>query len=295
MSEINKLKTPLIVRENSDVQKCRIGYYYKSEIPLTVERSDVFLNVPASTKDFPAFEKRQLGEGFERGWVAIKHTLDRHWFTADAGYVVNHQHRELLVLINTDQACDEMAFGVDPRMTKEDVDGATRIYKNETNDGWLFAHSDVGHHHDHEIQLMAGIDGLIQPMFRQYHVDVISGATIDVKNRAAELYKLLSIFYGEMVGLARKNARAVLLGTRHKEIHPEAGHLHTEIKAAFEDTKTEWETNRASDATKLRTAFTYISNVLTIPDPEPRWVRQARLDAEAKKKAKSETTLSEGS
>ena len=34
----------------------------------------------------------------------------------------------------------------------------------------------------------------------------------------------------------------------------------------------------------LHPAFTYVGNILTIPNPESRWDRAARLEAEAKKK-----------
>ena len=254
-------------------------------------RSAVFVNIPASTETAPS--KWQSYGKYERGWVAVLSTLDRYWFIADAAVRINHQsyYKAIAIDANTaSQGCDKIAFGIDSRMTAEDINGATRIYKNEANTGWLFAHSNTGHHADHEINLMAGIDGIMQPMFRQYHVDVIMGANITAKERAANQYKLLSLFYGEVVGLARKNARSKHLGERHRDPHPENGHIHSEIKVAYEVTKTEWETNRAADVALLTGAFTFITTALTIPNPETRWEKAARLAAEAKKKADAEAS-----
>ena len=180
---------------------------------------------------------------------------------------------------------NEWAFPIDQRMTAEDIEGASHIFKNADNTGWLFSHANHGNHADHEITLMAGIDGIMQPMFRQYHVDVIMGANLAAKERAANQYKLLSLFYGEVVGLARKNARTKHLGERHKDPHPENGHIHSEIKVAYEATKAEWETNRAADVVKIQGAFTYIGTALTIPNAETRWDKAARIEAEKKKKA----------
>ena len=60
-----------------------------------------------------------------------------------------------------------VAYPIDPRMTRADIDGATRIFANADNTGWLFGHSHEEHHKDHEILLMAGIDAVMQPYFRQ--------------------------------------------------------------------------------------------------------------------------------
>ena len=179
-------------------------------------------------------------------------------------------------------------------MTREDIEGATRIYANADNTGWLFAHANHGHHHDHEINLMAGIDGIFQPVFRQYNVDHITGANDAAKLRAANQYKLLSQFYGEVVGLARTNARAKHLGERHKDPHPENGHIHSEIKVAYEATNTKWKASKQkTELALIAGAFTYIETALTIPTPETRWDKAARLEAEAKKKkaaAEAETS-----
>ena len=274
------LAGPSIYETQEEVGRCDFYVPYPSDAP-KLKRSDIFVNLPPSTG--PELRDWAYSAGRVRGWAAVRASLDRHWFVADA--IFAHQESDTIyVECNTSIACDAVAVSIDPRMTREDIEGATRIFKNADNTGWLFAHSNTGHHADHELQLMACIDGVFQPYFRQLHVDVIDGANRNIKQRATRLYSLLSQFYGEVIALARTNARAVLLGHRHREAHPAEGHLHSEIKTAFDAVRAKWIKTRKSEATDLTPAFTYVGNILTIPNPESRWDRAARLEAEAKKK-----------
>ena len=243
------LAVPSIQNSHSEVGRCVFYIDYPSDAP-KIKKSDIFVNLPPSTaperSDWTYWKERL------RGWVAVRNTVDRHWFIADAIFV--HDDDTLYVEANS-KPCDALALGIDSRMTREDIDGATHIFKNADNTGWLFAHSNTGHHADHELQLMACIDGVFQPYFRQLHVDVIDGANLNIKQRATRLYSLLSQFYGEVIALARTNARAVLLGHRHKEAHPAEGHLHSEIKTAFDAVRASWIKTRKSDATDPYTGF----------------------------------------
>ena len=236
----------------------------------------------------PSVPARKHIEGLDEKFKSVAIFRYGRWEVALGRY----RRLGIYILDAADEAADILAFPIDPRMTAADINGATDVFANADNTGWLFGHASEGNHADHEITLMAGIDGVFQPLFRQYHVDLINGVSLNIKQRATTLYALLSQFYGEVIDLARKNARAVVLGHRHKDLHPENGHLHSEIKVAFEATKAKWLTGRGTDATQLATAFTYIGNVLTIPTPETRWDKAARLEAEAKKKAAAETEAS---
>ena len=162
-----------------------------------------------------------------RGWAVLRNTLDRHWFVADS--VFNQGNSDQVYIdCDTDQPCDAIALRIDPPHDPRRHRRRNPHLQERRQHGWLFAHSNTGHHADHELQLMACIDGVFQPYFRQLHVDVIDGANLNIKQRATRLYSLLSQFYGEVIALARTNARAVLLGHRHREVHPAEGHLHSE-------------------------------------------------------------------
>ena len=179
----------------------------------------------------------------------------------------------------------ELASGLDPRVTQEDVEGAAGIYLNDDDDGWLFFHTKAGAHHDHELALAAAIEAVFQPVFRQYQVDQLTGKTTEAKNRAQERFVLLSAFYGEVLAQARTIARNAHLGERHKDPHPETGHVSAELAQAFAVVKTKWEADRVADMTKLGPAMIYVQGVIRPHSPETRWERAARIAAEAKKKA----------
>ena len=105
----------------------------------------------------------------------------------------------------------DVYYPIDPRIIESDVAGAIRAYSNDTNDGWLFAHTDEGTHHDYELQLLAATDGVFQPFFRQLQVDAFSAAE-SVRTNAQRQMAVLSAFYGQVVVEARNIARGTFLG-----------------------------------------------------------------------------------
>ena len=213
------------------------------------------------------------------GYCAVN--LDGQWQVKEITIQV-HDLVEFSIPEDIYHAFSKIAFPIDPRMTEQDIAGATHIYPNTANTGWLFGHAGTGHHHDHELLLITTIDGIMQPVFRQYQADLYDGKSAPARNRAKERFTLLSEFYGMVLSEARKLARTKHHGERHKDLHPETGHLHTEISVAYTTIKTKWEAEKATDAAKISVAFTYIENVLNIPTPETRWDMAARLEAEAK-------------
>lgn len=179
----------------------------------------------------------------------------------------------------------EMFYPVDPRIIEADVNGAVRAYKNADNTGWLFSHTEEGTHHDFELNLLGALGGLFKPLFNQYQVDAIQAANEEAKNRATGLYVLLSTFYGQAFKEAKKRARAYFLGERHQEPHPGTGYLDADLTAAIETIEARWKNDSPEDLVKLTAAVAYLKTQLTMPTPETRWDRAARLKAEAEAEA----------
>lgn len=174
---------------------------------------------------------------------------------------------------------------IDPRMTTSDVDGAIRAYANETNDGWLFAHTDEGTHHDYELILLGVVDGLFQPLVRQYQVDAFSDVG-SVATRGKHRFIALSSFYGEVVAKVREIARMVYLGQREQQAHPREGWIDRDITNALATVKAAWiaDSEKATAWAHIKTGVAYLENSLIMPSVETRWARVARLAAEAKAK-----------
>ncbi len=184
-------------------------------------------------------------------------------------------------------------YPIDPRIIETDVKGAIRAYANADNTGWLFAHTDAGTHHDYELNLMAALDGVMQPLFRQAQVDLHKpGNSEPTVARLKKLYDLLSQFYGQCIIEARKRARAVWLGYREQYPHPANGYLDEDITQAINTIEASWKPDRQKDLDALGGSLRYLRTSLTMPAVETRWDKIARLNAEAKAKAEAEASNS---
>ncbi len=187
-----------------------------------------------------------------------------------------------------------MYYPIDPRIIETDIVGAIKAYANADNTGWLFAHTDAGTHHDYELKLLATLDGVMQPLFRQAQVDLNkTGNSEPTIARLKNLYDLLSQFYGQCIVEARKRARAVWLGYREQYPHPANGYLDEDITQAIHTVEASWKPNRQKDLDALGGSLRYLRTSLTMPAVETRWDKIARLNAEAKAKAEAEAEGSE--
>ena len=173
-------------------------------------------------------------------------------------------------------------FPLDPRIIESDIDGAVRAYPNADNTGWLFAHTDEGTHHDYELTLLAAIDGVFQPFFRQLQVDSISNASATAREKAELSFVTLSTFYGQVVAEARKLARAPFLGEREQKAHPREGWLDLDITNAVSTIEKKWKAAGYEELADIASAITYVKNSLAMPTVETRWDRAARIEKEKK-------------
>ena len=209
---------------------------------------------------------------------------DGVWDVARAWSYSRVPYRYIHLFDHDERMVDKLAYPVDPRMLREDIVGATRIYKNDDNTGWLFAHASTGHHQDHELMLMATLNGLFEIAFRQYQTDLYEG-TGEAVTLAKQRYSEMSKLYGEVIRVARANARKAYISQRRKETHPETGHLLSEITEAYQTVLARWEAEKPKKIQILRGGLQYVKAALTIPKPETRWDQAARLEAEAKAEA----------
>ena len=213
---------------------------------------------------------------------------DGVWDVARAWSYKRVPYRYVHLFDHDERAVDKLAYPVDPRMEREDIVGATRIYPNADNTGWLFAHASTGNHQDHELALMGALNGVFEICLRQYLTDIYGG-TGEAITIGQQRYREMSQLYGEVIRVARANARDACLGERRKEPHPEQGHVLTEIKEAYESVLARWESEKPKELETLRGGLQYVKAALAIPVPETRWDKAARLEAEAKAAAETET------
>ena len=80
-------------------------------------------------------------EGFN-AVVAVQRSIDRAspWNVEEVIVTINDTQTQMLVG-SYDTECFRLAYPIDPAMTLADIEGATIIEPNATNDGWIFKHS----------------------------------------------------------------------------------------------------------------------------------------------------------
>lgn len=232
----------------------------------------------------PKEENRQLV--YDPVYTVVE--INKHWHISQSRLYIRTSNGRWYSECDGTHAADAMAYPIDPTMTREDIEGATRIEPNDDNTGWLFFHASAGHHKDHEVAVMAGIEGYFSPPARQFQVDAILAGDDSARTLAKQRQVLWAEYYGQVVSAARTIARAAHLGKRHKDPHPEDGHVASDIRAALAQVKAKWTTTRADHLTKLATAIRYVDRGLAIPNPETPWDERARLKREAAEQAAQE-------
>ena len=156
---------------------------------------------------------------------------------------------------------------------------------NTTRTAWVFRHADAGDHADYEFALLAAMEGVIQPLFRQYQLDAWSSTASTAAHGRAQ-YRLLAEFYGELIVQCRNAARAAHLGAREQGSQPDSGWLARDMGRALDSVSQSWSAQRSQDWTALTAARNYLTVVLTVPAPETRWGKAARIAAEAEEATK---------
>ena len=174
-----------------------------------------------------------------------------------------------------------IAYPIDLRMTRGDIEGSRDLRPNADNTGWTFRHTRSGPHQDHELAVIGSLAGAFYPVILQYQVDIETAPTDEARAHARRRLVAVSSFYGETLTTARALAKSKHLGERHKDEHPEDGHVSTEVLAAIETTKTKWTAERSADLALLSTALTFVSRVTDPHDPETRWGIIERLKEES--------------
>ena len=267
--------TPTIAEINSDLCALELrdpsGKFKYSDVAL----GDSLDSLPIA----PSYQTGQIAVTFNRGPEAL-------WDLIPADITINSE-RTYLVAHAIDVACSNIAYPIDPRMTKADIEGAAIIKPNSTNDGWLFYHTEPGTHHDHEIQVVSAISGLIEPLICKYQLDVLDADSDTKKKKARDGIAALKVFYNLLLTNAQKVSRSAYLGQRAKEPHPAKGHLHNDLVSTYNAAKMELSKNRTK---ALKDDLDLMDNILAMQTPETRWDMAARIEAEKKAEEQNDNT-----
>lgn len=180
-------------------------------------------------------------------------------------------------------------FPIDPRMTLEDIRGATIKYHNEAGDAWLFAHCDEDYMLDHEHKLEAAVDARFGREINEAQIKVNEATNATVKAQVVTTHSNLVAFCNDVTDAVHDEARTRHIGYYHQ--NPHEAHIHAVIARAIDTVTAKWQVDMS---TEYRTINTHVGRVLkTLTKQhvyETRWDREARIEAE--KKAAAAVTVS---
>lgn len=204
-----------------------------------------------------------------------------------------------------------MAFPVDPNMTEKDVNGATILYPNETNDGWLFAHATPAHHDDRIITLEAVMRTLFEGLIHDQLEDVLK-AVIGHNNPSPKIgtellytynaqsgeftnYSNIIEFRKECVKWCSEVEKRLHIGQHVQEDNHTLKH---QLVRAIHQAKAVWKADTEGKARNLEAIEGQVNAIIAHVERdhafETRWARAARREAEAKAaKARSDAANSE--
>ena len=151
------------------------------------------------------------------------------------------------------QGCNEIALGIDPRMRKEDIEGATIIYKNKKENGWLFAHATEEEHHDRILLAETAISVVFEELLmdRLIRMDVVDIAGRSTSNRRGELTILAHIndFRNDCMKMARWSEGQLHIGEHVKD--PEEHYIYKMVEKAFALAKKKWKAEKSAELNQI--------------------------------------------
>ena len=220
------------------------------------------------------------------------------------------QGEKIRVSCHTAIHADKIAFPIDPAMTAKDINGATRIYPNATNDGWLFAHAEVAHHHDRIITLEAVMHTLFEDLVHSKLTDVLKAVVghnnpsppigtallynYNAQSGSLANYQTLVEFRKECVKWCSEVEKLLHVGQHVQEDDHTLKH---QIVRAINQAKAVWKADTEGKARNLSAIEPQVNAIIARVEAEheilTRWAKVARQEAEKKKAAAASNSETE--
>ena len=224
-------------------------------------------------------------------WQAVQFNLS----IAASRHIALYCHEEE---DDNERRWDFVAFPIDPAVTAKDINGATRIYPNATNDGWLFAHAEVSDHHDRILTLEAIMHTLFEDLVHDRLEDVLQ-AVIGHNNPSPPIgtallynynaqsgslanYQNLVEFRKECVKWCSEVEKLLYVGQHVQENDHTLKH---QLVRAINQAKVVWKADTEGKARNLATIEPQVNAIIARVEAdheiETRWVKSAKAKAAA--------------
>lgn len=191
------------------------------------------------------------------------------------------RHREEITLRLRLQAVDEheaempIYAPVDPRIILSDVEGATIVYANDTDDGWLFAHCDEDSMVDYEYELAAAVVAAFANPIDAALLKSLEATNATIRTQAIDNYRNLVMFRNDVETKVRLWCQELHIGWQ--EQNPHEAHLHQPILKIIKQTAASWQKNRPTYWTNISARVSAMILTMTLTHTyETRWDKAAK-------------------
>lgn len=291
--------TPTILHESA-YGKC--NFFGGTPDGYTSKESDFIIN------SLPAEDNIIDGTQYGRKvWVAMRGSGVWHVEQAE----LRHSGGYIEVTCFDKESRDSYAFPIDPRMTRADIEGATEIYANADNTGWLFSHAEVAHHHERIITLESAMVTLFADLEHERLEDVLK-VVVGSANPSPPIGTALLYTYNAQLGELSKYSNLVdfrqecvkwcseLEKLLHVGQHVQQDDLYLQhqLVRAIEQAKAIYnaDTGKARILASISSEVdAIIARVKTEHVIETRWDKAKRIADEAAKRAAAESNSDSGS
>ena len=254
------------------------SFYFGFPDGYVYSRSDFFVGNETGKSDWFTDKRETRKAAIERvdGWEV-------EWVAVDIGRNYVEFNCEANIFAS------RMAYPIDPSMTEKDINGATIIYPNASNDGWLFAHATKSEHIDRmfiaSTAMATLFDNVIEAKLQQTLASIINNPQTNQQRGVYSHWANIVDFKKDCTAYCHKFEKLLYIG-QHK--HEEGLDLRNILLRCIKHVKAEWQKQNKYDAVS-GDVNSIISHLETDHTFETRWEQEARQKREAAARAAAES------
>lgn len=231
------------------------------------------------------------------GQVAVR--IKDKWVVREARLTLRHDRLEVVCHLDMRDFVSEpiahpdaLAYPIDSRLKRSDIEGATIIRPNADNTAWLFFHAEAEDHYDRELAIQAAIVGAFQRTLDDANLDIIRHR----KNAAVQNAKILA--YGRLIEFRNDWIGYALIAEQRKYIGhhiQDTTYVHECVIDTFNDAIKEWKKNKADAWTPISYHVETVAKrrITTLHDYDEPWNHPTRRVIENLKKKATEAEAAE--
>ena len=271
------MRNPIILdREGSD-GNCSFTYNYPEGYEYN--QQDYFVQLLGS-------EPIESNPKILKGYIATLH-IDG-WRAVEG--ISRKRNGFISIYCFNDDFATKLAFPVDPAMTAKDINGATIIEPNASNNGWIFAHATKAEHFDRiwlaSTAMSSIFDRVMEDKLQQTLASMLNNPSTSQQRGVYLRWADMLDFKKDCTSYCVRFEKLLYLG-QHK--HQAGLNLRDMLLLCIKHVKTEWQKVEDKFDDVAGDVNSIIAALEADHDWETRWEQEARHKREAAARAAAET------